>query len=88
MNLSCGVLKNTYKTKIDKHNVEIEICKNDLIDYIKIWWSYSNNWRSIDFYYSKEEDKFLYANITPRQEEILRAKVKQALEMQEKMIRA
>ena len=82
MELSCGVLKNTYKTKIDGHIVEIEICKQKLIDYIKIWWSYNNNWQSYDFYYSKEKNKFLYAKITDRQAKILRAKVLEALEMQ------
>ncbi len=85
MELSCGILKNIYRTKIDGHIVEIEICKQKLIDYIKIWWSYNNNWQSIEFYYSKEEDKFLYAKITERQAKILRTKIFQALEIQAKM---
>lgn len=85
MELSCGVLKNTYKIKIDGHIVEIEIYKQKLIDYIKIWWSYNNNWKCMEFYYSKENDNFLYTNITERQAKILRAKIFQALEIQEKM---
>jgi len=85
MELSCGNIKNTYKTKIDGHIVEIEICRQKSIDYIKIWWSYNNNWQCTEFYYSKEEDKFLYAKITERQAKILRAKIFQALEMEEIM---
>lgn len=85
MELSCGNMKNTYKTKIDGHIVEIEISRDKMIDYIKIWWSYKNNWLCTGFYYSKEADEFLYANITERQAKILRAKIFQALEMEEIM---
>jgi hypothetical protein len=81
--ISYGVLKNTYKTKIDGHIVEIEICNNAKIDYVGIWWSYDNNWRSYEFYYSKEQDIFLYAKITERQAKILREIMQEVLAMQE-----
>ena len=87
MNLSVGVYKNTYKTKIDNHEVEIEI--NNFIkpvDFITIWWSYDNNNLSTDYIYSvKKNDFYVVRGLTEKQKQKLVKKIKEALEMQNKM---
>ena len=87
MNLSVGVYKNTYKTKIDNHEVEIEI--NNFIkpvDFITIWWSYDNNNLSTDYIYSVEKNDFyVVRGLTEKQKQKLVKKIKEALEMQNKM---
>lgn len=87
MDLSIGVYKNTYKTKIDNHEVEIEI--NNFIkpvDFITIWWSYKNNYLSTDYIYSVEKNDFyVVCGLTEKQKQKLVKKIKEALEMQNKM---
>ena len=87
MDLSVGVYKNTYKTKIDNHEVEIEI--NNFIkpvDFITIWWSYDNNNLSTDYIYSVEKNDFyVVRGLTEKQKQKLVKKIKEALEMQNKM---
>lgn len=87
MDLSIGVYKNTYKTKIDNHEVEIEI--NNFIkpvDFITIWWSYDNNNLSTDYIYSVEKNDFyVVRGLTEKQKQKLVKKIKEALEMQNKM---
>ena len=87
MDLSIGVYKNTYKTKIDNHEVEIEI--NNFIkpvDFITIWWSYDNNNLSTDYIYSVEKNDFyVIRGLTEKQKQKLVKKIKEALEMQNKM---
>lgn len=87
MDLSVGVYKNTYKTKIDNHEVEIEI--NNFIkpvDFITIWWSYDNNNLSTDYIYSvAKNDFYVVRGLTEKQKQKLVKKIKEALEMQNKM---
>lgn len=60
--------------KIDNHRIEIELY-NNCLEICKIWYSYDNNWKSVDLYWNNDKNDFMYnySNIffTNRQKKIL-----------------
>lgn len=79
--ISAGVLKNTYKCKVDNHIVEIELWNNGKNDFIRLWYSYNNNINTAVLYYNAIDNNLYGANITNKQAEKIVAKIKQALKL-------
>lgn len=60
--------------KIDNHRIEIELY-NNCLEVSKIWYSYDNNWKSIELYWNNDKNDFMYnysnTFFTNRQKNIL-----------------
>lgn len=82
--VSVGIMKTTYKCKIDKHILEIELWNNTDNDFVKVWYSYNNNINTTALYYNFEKNVLYGANITDRQANLIVSKIKSALKMHNK----
>jgi hypothetical protein len=82
--ISAGIMKNTYKCKVDNHIIEIELLNNGDNDFVKIWYSYNNNINTTELYYDFTENNLYGANISERQAKLIVGKIKNALKLHNK----
>jgi hypothetical protein len=82
--VSIGNMINTYKCNVDKHIIEIELWNSGKNDFIKIWYSYNNNYNTTTLYYNAIDNNLYGARITDRQAKMIINKIKSALKVHNK----